>query len=119
MRVVPPGRGSISLRPMNQESMPGPVAMAAQTASGVAGRSMSWVSWNSWVSDMSGLLGRSDARMNGDDDPVLAAAGGVLVVVAAHERGHGRGELLGERGPVGGRGEAHGAVEGEGGHRPA
>ena len=40
-RTRPPSRGSISLRPMNHESKPGPVATASQTRSGGASTSMS------------------------------------------------------------------------------
>jgi hypothetical protein len=36
VRAAPPSRGSTSFRPMNQESMPGPVVIASQTSSGVA-----------------------------------------------------------------------------------
>src|SRR5689334_22858002 len=119
---------------MNHESMPGPVAIASQTCSGVAAMSMSWVSSN--LCDMSGLLGlgtvrafdlnvdvgvdgcrvhrtrnlRAQAGVDRDDDAVVAAAFGVLVVIAADQRGHRRGQLLGERGPVGRGGEPHRAV---------
>ena len=41
IRVAPPSRGSISLRPMNQESTPGPVAIASQTSFGEASTSIS------------------------------------------------------------------------------
>ena len=40
-RTVPPCRGSISEWPRNHESIPGPVAIASQTCSGVASTSMS------------------------------------------------------------------------------
>ena len=49
MVAVPPSRGSSSLRPMNQESMPGPVAIASQTCSGLAGRVVSSSISNGWV----------------------------------------------------------------------
>jgi hypothetical protein len=48
MAVRPPARGSTSLRPMNQASIPGPVAIASQTCSGVASRVISLRSSNSW-----------------------------------------------------------------------
>ena len=37
VRTVPSAPGCTSLRPMNQESIPGPVAIAAQTSSGLRG----------------------------------------------------------------------------------
>src|SRR2546423_15582121 len=42
IRTAPPAPGSTWLRPMNQESMPGPVAIACHTSSGVAGTSASF-----------------------------------------------------------------------------
>ena len=46
-RTRPPSPGSISLRPMNQESQPGPVAIASQTCSGLASTSTSLAISNS------------------------------------------------------------------------
>src|SRR5690348_10065984 len=94
----PPSRGSSSVRPMNQESMPGPVAMAAHTSSGVA-----WISSFSSISNSRGISlllvgGAGDGGVQGDDDAVVAAAGRRLVVVAGHQAGDRVGQLLGERG---------------------
>jgi hypothetical protein len=44
--VRPPSRGSTWLRPMNQPSMPAPVAIASHTSSGVASRVISLRSSN-------------------------------------------------------------------------
>src|SRR4029453_5232122 len=118
MRVVPPTRGSISLRPMNQESTPGPVAIASQTSSGEASTSIWWVSSNGCA--ISGLLrvlrsfGRlvvaRQARVHSDDHAVITAATRGLVVVLAHQGRYGSCQLLRERGAVRGRGEPDLAV---------
>jgi hypothetical protein len=47
MVVRPPSRGSTWLRPMNQLSIPAPVAIASHTSSGVASRMISLRSSNS------------------------------------------------------------------------
>src|SRR3954470_4294656 len=118
-RFVPPSPGWISVRPMNQESTPGPVAMASHTCSGVASTVIS--SAISKSCDMSGVLVlagvRPDAGVQGDHDPVVTAAGRVLVVVPADQRGDRGGQVLGEGGPVGGGGEAHLRVQSEGRQR--
>src|SRR5918992_670886 len=54
IRVRPPSRGSISLRPMNHESIPGPEAIASHTSSGEAGNSICLSISNSWP--IAGLL---------------------------------------------------------------
>src|SRR6476469_3361143 len=88
--------GSTSLRPMNQESMPGPVATASQTWSGVASTCSS-----STVSNSCPIVRLpAGARVDGDDEAVCAAARRMLVVVATDERGDLRSEVLGEGGPV-------------------
>src|SRR3954463_9980045 len=97
---------------MNQESMPGPVAMACHTCSGVAStaadRSISK------CLPISAVLLRH-ARVDGDDDAVRSATRGALVVVLADEGGPRGGQFPGERRPVGRGGEADLAVDGEGG----
>src|SRR4051812_48456864 len=94
---------------MNHESIPGPVAMASHSCSGVAPTSATSVSSNSYPT--SGLL--RDARVHGDDHAVRAALLGRLVVVLPDQRGDGGRQFLGEGGPVGGGGEPHLAVERE------
>src|SRR4051794_37624735 len=92
---------------MNQEVIPGPVAIASQTCSGVPGTSISaWIS----RSVMRVLLGGVGNRMGGDDEPVRPPCG---VVVLRREAGHGGGEVVGEGGAVGGRGERDLAVDRE------
>src|SRR5512132_1925519 len=113
MRVVPPSRGSISLRPMNHASTPGPVAIASHTSSGVESTSISWVSSNGCA--MSGLLPVClvpwfEAGMYRDEHPMLAPPVRGLVMVFADQSGHRGRELLGERRTVGRRGEPHLAV---------
>src|SRR4051812_12771037 len=103
--------GSTSLRPMNQESMPGPVAMASQTWSGVASTCSSSTVSNSCP--IVRLLAR--AGVDGDDETVRAAARRVLVVVAADERGALGGQVLGEGGPLLCAGEPDLPRHGEGG----
>src|SRR6185436_9546195 len=122
MRVAPPTRGSISLRPMNQASTPGPVAIASQTSSGEASTSISCVSSNGCA--ISGplrvrrpvglLVFVLQARVHRDDHAMVSATWRVLVVVLAYQRRHGRGQLLGERGTIRGRGEPDLAVHREG-----
>src|SRR5215469_15937702 len=107
---------------MNQESSPGPVAMASHTCSGVAARVISSRISNSCVV-MSGFLrvrfgvagvAGLEARVNGQHDAVVAAAGRVLVVIAADQRRDRGGELLREGGAVGRAGEPHLRVQAEG-----
>src|SRR6185436_772411 len=120
MRVAPPSPGSISLRPMNQESTPGPVAMASQTSSGEASTSISWVNSNGCAISNPLRLRRPflvvalQARVHGDDHAVIPTARRDLVVVLAHQGRHGGGQLLRERGAVRGRGEPDLAVHREG-----
>src|SRR5829696_3022934 len=108
---------------MNQESMPGPVAMASHTSSGVAASSAS--SRTSTSRPISALLrtvggpmwlrrgigrgigqrlglgrARHGQRVDSDDEAVVAPPLGALVVVLRDQRGDGRGELLGESGTV-------------------
>src|SRR6266705_3933237 len=129
-RTVPPSRGSTWLRPMNQESIPGPVAIASHTCSGVASRDNSLRSSNSWV--ISGLLGVDlevvgrggggpgfDGGVDGDDHAVLPPTLGRLVVVPADKGGHRAGQLLRERCPVRRGGEPHHPVQRERRHRLA
>src|SRR2546422_2593014 len=116
VRTAPPACGSIALRPMNQASTPGPVAMASQTSSGVASTSISLVSSNGCA--MSGLLpvGRDlwlQAGMDGHDHAMLAPAVCGLVMVFADQAGDRRRQLLGEGRAVGRRGEPDLAVHGE------
>src|SRR5688500_16552425 len=60
VRVLPPSRGSISLRPMNQASIPSPVATACQACSGVAPTSISLTISNALpISDLLGLDNRT------------------------------------------------------------
>src|SRR6266545_3060602 len=110
MRTVPPWPGSTSFRPMNQESMPGPVAIASHTCSGEAATSASLRPSN--ARPMSGpLLGFRDevldAGMDRHDHAVVPAAGGVLVVILGDQVGDGLSQFAGEGGPVGGAREAH------------
>src|SRR6266542_5390848 len=122
MRVAPPSRGSISLRPMNQASTPGPVAIASQTSSGEAPTSISWVNSNGCAISVllrirrpfDSLVVALQARVHGDDHAVIPAARRGLVVVLAHQGSHGSGELLRERGSVRGRGEPDLSVHREG-----
>src|SRR5690349_3613578 len=72
VRTTPP---ATSLRPRYHESMPGPVEMAAHTSSGVASTTASWGSSNSRPTSAL-LLHRG---VHGDDEPVVAAARGLLV----------------------------------------
>src|ERR1700761_7376207 len=108
----PPSLGSTSECPMNQESIPGPVAIAAHTCSGVASRSISSVISNSCV--MSGLLSGGvagcavrRARVDGEHDAVVAPLGRLLVVVLADQRGDRRGQFLREGRSVAGCREPH------------
>src|ERR1700754_4383213 len=111
----PSGPGSTWWRPMNHESMPGPVAMAAQTSSTEASTTAS--SRSSHSCPTSGLLavralGQAvGCWMYGNDEAERSPTRGGLVVVLADEADHRAGELLGEGGPVGGRGEPHLTVE--------
>src|SRR5690348_8164010 len=107
----PPSCGSNSERPMNQESVPGPVEMASQISSGLAGTSAS--KWSSNSRGMS-LLGRH-VWVYRDDDAVVAASVGGLVVIARDQVADHAGELFGEGGPVGRRGEPYLRVDAEGG----
>src|SRR4051812_27950559 len=89
--IRPPTCGSTSCGPMNHDEMPGPVAMASHTCSGVASSSTSFRSSNG--RDISGLLPRSGARLGirlgagpdawvqGEDQAVAPATLGPLVVV--------------------------------------
>src|SRR5688500_11634279 len=99
---------------MNQESMPGPVAMASHTCSGVAASSTSLRS-SKWcpmsVLLVCGAVVGVGARVQGDHHPVVAAVGGVLVVVLADQGRDGGRQLLGEGRPVARRGEPDGAVD--------
>src|ERR1044072_7787513 len=94
---------STSLLPMNQESMPGPVAIASPTCSTEAGTSM--VSSNVKSLPMSVLLCARDARVHGDDHPVRPASCRALVVVLRYERRDRVTEFGGERRAVGRGGE--------------
>src|SRR5689334_23270388 len=110
VRTLPPSPGATSVRPMNQESTPGPVAIACHTCSGVASTSTSSCCCHSRPT--SGLLrlglvrgrrpGGTDGGMDGNDDAVHPAAGRRLVVVPADEGGDRPRQLVGERRPVGG-----------------
>src|SRR3954451_23199753 len=91
--TAPPSPGTTSVRPMNQESTPGPVAMASHTCSGVASTSTSSCCCHSRPT--SGLLRLGavrlrdawpDGGMDGDHDAVHPAAACRLVVVPADER---------------------------------
>src|SRR3954447_4782164 len=98
-RTHPPTRSSTEAG-TNHVSMPGPVAIASHTCSGVPGTSIRF----SICRCMSGLLD----GVGGDDEPVRPA----LVVVMARDRaGDRRGQLIGERLAVLGRAEAHFGVE--------
>src|SRR5919201_539017 len=109
-----------STAPLNHESMPGPVAMASQTSSGVASTSMSLRTSNGWA--MSGLLplglGRRGchARVDGHYDPVNASSFRCFVVVPPDQGGHRARQLLGERGAIRGGSEPNLPVHGERGH---
>src|SRR4051812_29718032 len=121
--IRPPTCGSTSCGPMNHDEMPGPVAMASHTCSGVASSSTSFRSSNSL--GISGLLPWSGARlgirlgtgpdawMQGEDQTVAAAAPGLLVVVLGDQLGDGAGQLLRERSPVGGGREPYLGLQGE------
>src|SRR5882757_745 len=87
----PPSCGSISVCPMNQASVPGPVAMASHTCSGDALNSSSLASWYECVMSTRsffsgfdlghiGRLGRN-AGVDGDNQSMAASALGALVVV--------------------------------------
>src|ERR1700754_2040756 len=78
----------------SHEAVPGPVATASQTASGDAGSTTSRRISNSLP--ISSLLVVGDARVQGHDQAVLAAAGGGAVVVLGDERGNRFAELVGE-----------------------
>src|SRR5919206_4457365 len=65
------------------------------------------------------LLHGCDARVDGDDEPVSPSRGGALVVVFRDERGDRLGQLRGEGGPFGGRGEVDLAVHPERGEPSA
>src|SRR5262245_5377836 len=108
VRTTPPAPGLTSFRPMNPESMPGPVAIACHTCSGLAGTSASLRPSNSCPISAVLLgfgLAARDAGMDRDDDAVSSAARGVLVVVLADQAGDRVGQLGGELGPVGRVGE--------------
>src|SRR5687767_7130011 len=124
MRVTPPSRGSISFTPMNQASTPGPVAIASHTSSGVAVTSNSSVTLNGC--GISALLSLGwcghrcfarlvvlEARVDGHDHTVVAAARGRVVVVLAYQRSDRGGQFLGEGRSVGRRGEPDLAVHRE------
>src|SRR5258705_13067480 len=99
--TAPSGPGSTSLRPMNHESIPGPVAMASHTSSTLAATVTSSRCSQWWPT--SGLLrcfgGRCldslrvvggflwDRRVDGQDDPVRPAAGCLLVAVLGDQSG--------------------------------
>src|SRR5260370_433460 len=100
----------------DEESMPGPVAIAAQTSSAEAAPTAT--SRSSHACPISGLLVLSavrqpavQRRMNGDDDAKLSSTLDCVVVVLADKPCHRVRELLGEGGPVGSRGEPHLTVE--------
>src|SRR3954470_5504552 len=117
---VSPPSPEVILEGNSHEALPSPVATAWKTASGVPGSSTSRLISNSLpMSVLLGVGGSGDARMRGDDEPVLAAALGAAAVVAAGQLRHGVAELLGERGAVGGGREADLAVDRERGDRLA
>src|SRR5919108_2621561 len=110
VRTAPPWRGAISVRPSNHESTSGPCVIASHTSSGLASTVTSAQTSNGWA--ISALLrlvlgSGSDARVDGHDQPVVAAAGGGRVVVLGDQRRDRVRQLLGERGPGGRRGEPH------------
>ena len=115
MVTAPPSRASTA-HGMNHELIPGPVAMASHTSSGVPGTStdrsmvrlvggggLGHVGFSSW--------GRGWTKGGG---AVPAAVRRRLVVVAGDEGAH-AGEQVGERCPVVGRAEAHVGVDRQGG----
>src|SRR3954451_18730463 len=75
----------------------GSAVIAVQTSSGAAGRSTSRLASDSRL--LLRLLGVGDHGVQGDHDPVRAAARGVLVVVSGDEAVDRLGELAGKRGP--------------------
>src|SRR3954454_19119175 len=72
----------------------GAAVIAVQTSSGAAGRSTSRLTSNSRL--MLRLLGLGDHGVQGDHEPVRAAARGVLVVVSGDEAVDRLGELAGK-----------------------
>ena len=96
----------------SQELMPGPVAIASQTCSGVPGTvtSRSTVR-GSWLGH-EGSSSEGGSGVAWTPDESVGSPG--RVVVAGGEVAHRRAELLGEGRPLGGRGERDLGVEGEG-----
>src|ERR1700694_2212038 len=114
-RTLPPSPGWTSVDPMNHPSRPGPVAIACHTCSGVASTSASVTVSQSGISELlyrcDGCLGCAvKAWMDCNDDAVIAATFGGLVVIFGDQCSDCLGQLFGERGAIGGRSEAHLAV---------
>src|SRR5688572_18869352 len=84
----PPSRGSISLRPMNQESILGPTVIASHTCSGVASTVISRLISNACAICLELLRVRGDAGMDGHHHAVIAPALGPLVVVPGDKVGN-------------------------------
>src|ERR1700754_1309189 len=83
----------------SHEAVPGPVATASQTASGVAGSTTSRRISNSLPIGLLLLVG--DARVQGHDQAVGASTDGAGVVVLGDEGGDRLAELAGECRSVG------------------
>ena len=106
--AVPPSRSSTSLG-TNQDEMPGPVAIACQTSSGVPGTSTSaWTERRPDASFFTGMTAPFWRLAAGDGRRPPAGARGrpaPRVVVAGDQRRDRPGELVGERGALRGRAE--------------
>src|SRR4051812_7854508 len=113
-RNEPPSPGTISNGPNNQEARPSGVARAAQTSSGVASSSTSFVISNGRVTVML-LFTILHGRMNGNHHTVNPAAFRSFVVVFAGEICDHLRKVIGERRAIGGGGETDIAIDREGG----